>query len=204
MERQLSRKQKRPYLFFMNRKNKAAYTPQGPPSHQIWDIGFTGTVPNEMAGALTPVIRGASLLHALRASYLFNYLPNEMTAQARALGVTDPPKLMKEIHVNRLRPAVALTPVIRGASLLPRPGVIFIYLFTQLQVEGVWLEVGGVAGVVAFLRSGLVVSAGFCVSRASRFLPRPLGWACRLTGFCLSWSGYGWSLVFDLVWAGGQ
>eukprot|EP00877_Chromochloris_zofingiensis_P007656 jgi/Chrzof1/3143/Cz12g13130.t1 len=28
------------------------------------------------AGALTPVIPGASLLHALRASYLFNYCSN--------------------------------------------------------------------------------------------------------------------------------
>eukprot|EP00877_Chromochloris_zofingiensis_P007655 jgi/Chrzof1/3142/Cz12g13120.t1 len=38
--------------------------------YQIWDIGFTGTI------------------------------PNEMTAQARDLGVTDPAKLMTDIHVN--------------------------------------------------------------------------------------------------------
>eukprot|EP00877_Chromochloris_zofingiensis_P012339 jgi/Chrzof1/7359/Cz02g20270.t1 len=50
--------------------------------YQIWDIGFTGNYTQRHdgsgqrprglrpAGALTPVIRGASLLHALRASYL--------------------------------------------------------------------------------------------------------------------------------------
>eukprot|EP00877_Chromochloris_zofingiensis_P003547 jgi/Chrzof1/13193/Cz07g23170.t1 len=66
-----------------------------------------------------------------------------MTAQARDLGATDPTKLMKDIHVNsvnylahivrkRLRPAGALAPAIRGASLLHALRASYLFIYHEL------------------------------------------------------------------------